>query len=100
MAATLSQFSLLAEFLGLSTQSSTIFAPSLTVSHHLLELKVFFSQFHVLSSFLDLQMVNISLRVLSRPQASSLPYIYKNLGTDYDERVLPSIVNEVFALFS
>lgn len=44
---------------------------------------------------LDLQMVNISLRVLSRPQASNLPYIYRNLGTDYDERVLPSIVNEV-----
>jgi len=43
----------------------------------------------------DLQMVTISLRVLSRPQASFLPNIYKNLGTDYDERVLPSIVNEV-----
>ncbi len=40
-------------------------------------------------------MVNISLRVLSRPQAAQLPEIYKNLGTDYDDRVLPSIVNEV-----
>jgi len=43
----------------------------------------------------DLQMVNISLRVLSRPDPGSLPTIYQTLGTDYDERVLPSIVNEV-----
>ena len=43
----------------------------------------------------DLQMVNISVRVLSRPDASQLPFIYRRLGTDYDERVLPSIVNEV-----
>merc|ERR1719159_1979256 len=43
----------------------------------------------------DLQMVNITLRVLSRPEVSQLPQIYRELGTDYDERVLPSIVNEV-----
>jgi len=43
----------------------------------------------------DLQMVNISLRVLSRPDPFYLPTIYRELGTDYDERVLPSIVNEV-----
>ncbi len=43
----------------------------------------------------DLQMVNIALRVLSRPVASSLPVMYQQLGKDYDERVLPSIVNEV-----
>ncbi|RWS13485.1 prohibitin-2-like protein [Dinothrombium tinctorium] len=43
----------------------------------------------------DLQMVNISLRVLARPDASQLPTIYRMLGTDYDERVLPSICNEV-----
>ena len=40
-------------------------------------------------------MVNISLRVLSRPQESQLPDIFRNLGTDWDERVLPSITNEV-----
>lgn len=40
-------------------------------------------------------MVNISLRVLARPDASKLPQIYRVLGTDYDERVLPSICNEV-----
>jgi len=42
----------------------------------------------------DLQMVNISLRVLTRPVPSSLPTIYRNLGTDYGERVLPSIIQE------
>ncbi|XP_063234328.1 prohibitin-2 [Bacillus rossius redtenbacheri] len=43
----------------------------------------------------DLQMVNISLRVLSRPDASKLPEMYRQLGQDYDEKVLPSICNEV-----
>ncbi|KAL1744426.1 band 7 family-domain-containing protein [Schizophyllum fasciatum] len=43
----------------------------------------------------DLQMVNITCRVLSRPSPSALPTIYRELGQDYDERVLPSIVNEV-----
>lgn len=43
----------------------------------------------------DLQMVNISLRVLSRPDASTLPTMYRQLGLDYDEKVLPSICNEV-----
>jgi len=43
----------------------------------------------------DLQMVNITLRVLSKPDVESLPTIFKNLGTDFDERVLPSIGNEV-----
>lgn len=43
----------------------------------------------------DLQMVQISLRVLFRPDARNLPFVYRRLGTDYDARVLPSIVNEV-----
>lgn len=43
----------------------------------------------------DLQMVNITCRVLSRPKVEALPQIYRTLGQDYDERVLPSIVNEV-----
>ena len=45
----------------------------------------------------DLQMVNISLRVLARPDQTFLPMIYRQIGTDYDERVLPSICNEVFS---
>src|SRR5579871_3275214 len=40
-------------------------------------------------------MVNITCRVLSRPNVNELPTIYRTLGSDYDERVLPSIVNEV-----
>ncbi|XP_033973130.1 LOW QUALITY PROTEIN: prohibitin-2-like [Trematomus bernacchii] len=43
----------------------------------------------------DLQMVNISLRVLSRQLASNTAFLYQQLGQDYDERVLPSTVNEV-----
>ena len=40
-------------------------------------------------------MVSITLRVLSRPDTTHLPKIYQSLGLDYDERVLPSIGNEV-----
>lgn len=40
-------------------------------------------------------MVNITIRVLSKPDEYALPNIYRTLGLDYDERVLPSIVNEV-----
>jgi len=43
----------------------------------------------------DLQMVNLSLRVLSRPDKENLSLIYQRLGSDWDERVLPSITNEV-----
>ena len=43
----------------------------------------------------DLQIVTINLRVLSRPEEEHLPDIFSNLGVDYDERVLPSIGNEV-----
>lgn len=43
----------------------------------------------------DLQMVNIKLRVLWRPKEKDLPRLYRELGTDFDERVLPSIGNEV-----
>lgn len=42
----------------------------------------------------DLQMVDLTLRVLYKPATSALPQILSNLGEDYDERVLPSIVNE------
>ncbi|KAL8685505.1 MAG: hypothetical protein Q9218_007720, partial [Villophora microphyllina] len=43
----------------------------------------------------DLQMVSLTLRVLHRPEVKNLPKIYQSLGLDYDERVLPSIGNEV-----
>jgi len=43
----------------------------------------------------DLQMINITLRVLSRPDPAKLPHIHRTLGEDYDQRVLPSIAHEV-----
>ena len=41
----------------------------------------------------DLQQVNLTLRVLCRPDVSKLPKIHQELGQDYDDRVLPSIGN-------
>ena len=43
----------------------------------------------------DLQMVNLSVRVIYKPNSLKLVEIYRYLGRDYDERVMPSIVNEV-----
>lgn len=42
----------------------------------------------------DLQMVTMGVRVLHRPNPNMLVWIYRHLGTNYDERVLPSIMNE------
>ncbi|KAH0460339.1 hypothetical protein IEQ34_011002 [Dendrobium chrysotoxum] len=42
----------------------------------------------------DLQMVKIGLRVLTRPMPDQLPTIYRTLGENYNERVLPSIIHE------
>ena len=42
----------------------------------------------------DLQMVTIAIRVLHKPDPSKLVWIYRYLGLNYDERVLPSIMNE------
>jgi len=52
-------------------------------------------QIQSLTGSKDLQMVQITLRVLTRPDQDKLPTIYRTLGLDYDEKVLPSIVNEV-----
>jgi prohibitin 2 len=43
----------------------------------------------------DLQMVQITLRVMTKPNERMLPTIYRDLGMDYNDRVLPSIVNEI-----
>ncbi|KAI7999583.1 hypothetical protein LOK49_LG09G02357 [Camellia lanceoleosa] len=43
----------------------------------------------------ELQIVNLTLRVLSRPEFSQLPRIFQTLGLEYDEKVLLSIGNEV-----
>ncbi|TVU39715.1 hypothetical protein EJB05_13152 [Eragrostis curvula] len=42
----------------------------------------------------DLQMVKIGLRVLTRPMPERLPTIYRTLGENFNERVLPSIIHE------
>lgn len=49
----------------------------------------------VLTGSKDLQTVNITLRILFRPSPEELPKLYSSLGVDYDERVLPSITQEV-----
>lgn len=38
--------------------------------------------------------VKIGLRVLTRPLPSQLPTVYRTLGENYNERVLPSIIHE------
>ena len=43
----------------------------------------------------DMQQVNISMRLLFRPIEANLPVILQNIGNNYDERILPSIGNEV-----
>merc|ERR1712153_266742 len=43
----------------------------------------------------DLQMVNMRLRVLFKPEWAQLPKIFQDIGADYHEKVLPSIVNEI-----
>lgn len=43
----------------------------------------------------DMQSVNLNLRVLYRPDTNKLVELFRYLGKDYDERVLPSICNEV-----
>ena len=50
---------------------------------------------HLFASCCPVVQVEIVLRVLTRPDLNMLQTIFRNLGLDYDERVLPSITNEV-----
>lgn len=43
----------------------------------------------------DLQTVDLALRILYRPSEDKLPKILNNLGIDYDQRIIPSIGQEV-----
>ncbi|KAK6143004.1 hypothetical protein DH2020_023352 [Rehmannia glutinosa] len=43
----------------------------------------------------DLQIVNLTLRILSHPDVNRLTDIFQTLGQEYDDKVLPSIGNEV-----
>ena len=40
-------------------------------------------------------MVNIYLRVFSRPRVDKLPVIFQKYNTNWEDRVIPSIGNEV-----
>jgi len=42
----------------------------------------------------DLQMVNIGLRVLYRPDPNAIAFLAKNIGNDFAEKVLPSLTHE------
>ena len=43
----------------------------------------------------DLQQAYISLRVLSHPSVPKLPSIYSDIGENYNEKVLPSVAQEI-----
>jgi len=43
----------------------------------------------------DLQTVNISMRILFKPNEHNLDKIFLKYGENYEERVLPSLTNEV-----
>lgn len=43
----------------------------------------------------DLQIVNMAVRVLYQPNTSNLHHIYRNLGVNYADTVLPSLINEI-----
>ena len=59
------------------------------------QLEVQVSPLYKLDPCVDLQTVNISLRVMFKPDEKKLFTIYRNLGLDYDGRVLPSVVHEI-----
>eukprot|EP00593_Proboscia_inermis_P004307 CAMPEP_0171309962 /NCGR_PEP_ID=MMETSP0816-20121228/20161_1 /TAXON_ID=420281 /ORGANISM="Proboscia inermis, Strain CCAP1064/1" /LENGTH=319 /DNA_ID=CAMNT_0011793839 /DNA_START=79 /DNA_END=1038 /DNA_ORIENTATION=+ len=52
------------------------------------------SNLQTLTGSKDLQMVKIGIRVLHKPDPKMLVWMYQRLGYNYDERVLPSLMNE------
>lgn len=43
----------------------------------------------------DLQMISLAVRVLYKPTPENIPEIYRRLGVQYADVVLPSVINEV-----
>ncbi len=43
----------------------------------------------------DLQMISLAVRVLFKPHVDAIPEIYRRLGVQYADVVLPSVINEV-----
>eukprot|EP00798_Chlamydomonas_sp_ICE-L_P030385 gene30385-35392_t len=62
---------------------------------HIMDIRIRPRSINSVTGTKDLQMVNMSLRILSKPKEDALPTIFQNLGLDWEERVLPSIGNEV-----
>jgi len=59
------------------------------------EIRTRFSNIRSETGSKDLQTIGITLRLLYRPDPDKLPEIHRRLGPDYDDRVLPSLGNEV-----
>lgn len=59
------------------------------------DIKTNWSSLASISGTKDLQMANVVLRILYRPDPERLRKIFLELGLNYQERVLPSITNEV-----
>ena len=53
------------------------------------------TQFPPATFLSDLQTVDITLRILFRPDEVELPRIFKQYGMKYDDQILPSITTEV-----
>lgn len=64
-------------------------------SPKIFEVRTNWSSISSISGTKDLQMANIVLRILYRPNAKFLREIFLKLGQNYHERILPSISNEV-----
>ena len=48
-----------------------------------------------LSSYTEMQTVKLMVKLLYHPEENQFHNIYTQLGPDYDEKVLPAIVNEI-----
>uniref|UniRef100_A0A7S4CX08 Prohibitin n=1 Tax=Eutreptiella gymnastica TaxID=73025 RepID=A0A7S4CX08_9EUGL len=62
---------------------------------HIYDVKIRPREIQTRSGTKDQQQVRMKLRVLHHPVTSKLPWLYDRYGTDYDERILPSIGNEI-----
>jgi prohibitin 1 len=62
---------------------------------HILDVRTTPTDIPTMTGAKDLQQVSVNLRLLSRPSLSRLPQIWNELGENYNDRVLPSVSNEV-----
>jgi prohibitin 1 len=62
---------------------------------HILDVRTKPRSISTITGTKDMQTVSLTLRVLHKPDEAKLPKIFQTLGADYDERILPSIGNEI-----